>query len=105
MNQNPHHISPVKVFLVVMLLAIVVGAVGVAGYFPRRAREQAANEAAHEEKTTLPSVTVAKVRRAPQDTAVTLPGTLSALPEASIYARAPGYGRKRYVDIGDPVPE
>ena len=50
-------------------------------------------------------VTAAKVKRAPPDTEVLLPGNLSALTEASIYARAAGYVRKRYVDIGDHVRE
>ena len=102
---HPHHISAGKILLVLLLLALIVGAVGVAGYLPRKAREEAANAAAHEEKIALPAVTVAKVRRAAQDTEVTLPGDTSALTETSIYARAAGYVRKRYVDIGDHVRE
>lgn len=102
---HPHHISAGKVLLVIILLAIIVGAVGVAGYFPRKAREEAANAAAREQKTTLPVVTAAKVRRAAGDTEITLPGNLSPLTETSIYARASGYVRKRYVDIGDRVRE
>jgi multidrug efflux pump subunit AcrA (membrane-fusion protein) len=102
---HPHHISPVKIFFVLLLLALVVGAVGLAGYLPKKAREEAANAAAHEEKVALPVVTVAQVRVAPKDTEVTLPGDTSALTETSIYARAAGYVRKRYVDIGDHVRE
>ena len=102
---HPHHISPGKIILVVVLLALIVGAVGLAGYLPKKAREDAANAAAHEEKVDLPAVTVAQVRQAPKDTEVTLPGDTSALTETSIYARAAGYVRKRYVDIGDHVRE
>ena len=102
---HPHHISAGKVFLVILLLAIIVAAVGVAGYFPRRAREQAANAAASEQRSAVPVVTAAKVRRAADDTELTLPGNLSPLTETSIYARASGYVRKRYVDIGDRVRE
>lgn len=102
---HPHHISPVKVAFVLLLLAAIVAAVAMAGYFPRKARENAANEAAREEKTTLPTVTVARVRLAPANSELTLPGNLSALTETSIYARAAGYVRKRYVDIGDHVRE
>jgi multidrug efflux pump subunit AcrA (membrane-fusion protein) len=101
----PHHISAGKIILVVVLLALIVGAVGLAGYLPRKAREEAANAAAREEKVDLPAVTVAQVRVAPKDTEVTLPGDTSALTETSIYARAAGYVRKRYVDIGDHVRE
>ncbi|MDE3198945.1 MAG: efflux RND transporter periplasmic adaptor subunit [Acidobacteriota bacterium] len=102
---NPHHISPGKVIFVLLLLGLIVGAVALAGYLPRKAREEAAKAAAHEEKTALPVVTAARVRRAPADSDITLPGNLSSLVEASIYARAAGYVRKRYVDIGDRVRE
>jgi len=102
-QSQPHHISPGKVILVVLLLAAVVAVVAVAGYLPRKARAEAANAAAASEKNTLPKVTTAKVRRASADTTVALPGDLSALVESSIYSRAAGYVRKRYVDIGDRV--
>ena len=102
---HPHHISPVKVFFVLLLLAAIVAAVAMAGYFPRKARENAANEAAREEKTALPVVTMARVRLAPANSELTLPGNLSPLTETCIYARAAGYVRKRYVDIGDHVRE
>lgn len=104
MNENhPHHISKGKVFLVLLLLALLAGAVGLAGYLPRKHREEAAAQAAHEQQTDLPVVTAAHVRRAPADSDLILPGTITPLSEASIYARAAGYVRKRYVDIGDHV--
>jgi multidrug efflux pump subunit AcrA (membrane-fusion protein) len=93
------------VIVVLLVLAAIVAAVALAGYLPRKAREEAANAAAHEEMTTLPTVTSALVRRAAGDTDVVLPGDLSPLLESSIYARAAGYVRKRYVDIGDRVTE
>jgi RND family efflux transporter MFP subunit len=100
---HPHHISAGKVILILLLLAVVVGAVALAGYLPRKERANAANAAAETEKTTLPTVTSALVKRAASDSDLTLPGTLSALVESSIYARASGYVKKRYVDIGDRV--
>jgi multidrug efflux pump subunit AcrA (membrane-fusion protein) len=102
---HPHHIAPGKVILAVLLLAALAGAIALAGYLPRKHREQAAAAAARDEKDALPVVTGTRVRRAPQDTDVVLPGSLTALTEASIYGRAPGYVRKRYVDIGDHVRE
>jgi multidrug efflux pump subunit AcrA (membrane-fusion protein) len=102
---HPHHISAGKVAVVLLLLAVVVAAVALAGYLPRKEREAAANAAAGKEKDTLPMVTTAQVKRAASDTDVSLPGNLSALIESSIYARASGYVRKRYVDIGDRVRE
>jgi multidrug efflux pump subunit AcrA (membrane-fusion protein) len=102
---HAHHISPAKVILTLLLAAGIVAAVGLAGYLPRREREAAAGAAAASEKNTLPTVTTARVRRAAVDTDVVLPGDLSPLIESSIYARASGYVRKRYVDIGDRVRE
>jgi multidrug efflux pump subunit AcrA (membrane-fusion protein) len=100
---HEHHISRGKLFLIALVLAVIVGAVAVAGYLPRRQREAQAAAAAREERTDIPQVTAAYVRRAPVNTEVLLPGSISPLIEASIYARAPGYVRKRYVDIGDHV--
>lgn len=102
---NQHHISAWKVILVIVLLAAIVAGVGILGYFPRQAREAAATEAAREERDTLPKVVSARVKRAPADVDIVLPGTISALTEASIYARAAGYVKKRYVDMGDRVKE
>ncbi len=102
---HPHHISAGKVIVVLLLLAAIVAAVALAGYLPRKAREEAANAAANTEKTTLPTVTSARVHLAAGDSDVVLPGGLSPLLESSIYARAAGYVRKRYVDIGDRVKE
>lgn len=102
---NQHHISAWKVILVIVLLVAVVATIGVLGYFPRKEREAAAVAAASLERDTLPRVVSAKVKLAPADVEVALPGTISALSEASIYARAAGYVKKRYVDIGDKVKE
>ena len=100
---HEHHISRGKLLLMALVLILVVGAVALAGYLPRRQREAQAAAAAREERTDIPQVTAAYVRRAPVNTEVLLPGSISPLIEASIYSRAPGYVRKRYVDIGDHV--
>jgi len=104
-DSHEHHISPGKVLLVLLVLAAIVGAVAVGGYLPRKEREEAANSAAREEKSSLARVSAAKVKRAPADTEIVLPGSISALVETGIYARASGYVKKRYADIGDRVKE
>ena len=104
-EEHPHHISRSKVVLIVFVLAAVFVAVWLGGYVPRRNQENAAVAAANEVKTAVPSVTTALVRRSAADVDMVLPGSVSALAEASIYSRATGYVRKRYVDIGDHVKE
>jgi len=104
-QEHPHHVSRGKVMLIVLLLATVFVAVWLGGYLPRRNQENAAAAAANDVKTAVPSVTTALVRRSAADVDIVLPGSVSALSEASIYSRATGYVRKRYVDIGDHVKE
>jgi multidrug efflux pump subunit AcrA (membrane-fusion protein) len=86
--EHPHHISPWKVILFCIVAALVVAAAGLAGYLPRHEREEAANKAAGDEKHGIPAVTAVKVVQAPKDVELSLPGSISAVAEASIYARA-----------------
>ena len=102
-SPDSHHIPRGKLILVFLLIAVVVAAVALFGYLPRKSRAEAANAAAEEERTAIPTVTVAIVKRSAADAELSLPGNISAIVEASIYARAAGYVRKRYVDIGDKV--
>ncbi len=102
---HAHHISRGKVTLIAFVLALIVVAAWLAGYVPRRNQENAAVAAANEAKTEIPSVSTTVVRQSAADVDLVLPGSVSALSEASIYSRATGYIRKRYVDIGDHVKE
>ena len=45
----------------------------------------------------------ATVKRAATSTELLLPGNITPITEAYIYARAAGYLKRRYVDIGDRV--
>lgn len=81
----------------------VLAALFVAGWLPHRARaaEAAAASAAH---TGGPRrVEVVKPRAAGASSALALPGSVEALRETGIWARASGYVRKWHVDIGDHV--
>src|SRR5262249_23101609 len=70
----------------------------------RRVTQQV-DAAAEHERNTPPTVNVEKVTRAPGAVSITLPGNILPLTEAFIYARASGYVKKRYVDMGDRVRE
>jgi multidrug efflux pump subunit AcrA (membrane-fusion protein) len=102
-GRHEHHIPGGKLALAAVALIAIVGAVWLAGYLPRRDRANAAATVAGETQSAVPVVTAERVTRSPQDSVVVLPGNISAMSEASIYARAAGYVTKRYADIGDHV--
>jgi multidrug efflux pump subunit AcrA (membrane-fusion protein) len=72
------------------------------GWLPRHARNQETAKRAQQESEP-PMIDVIRVRRQPDKAGLVLPGTTTPLNESSIYARANGYLKKRYVDIGDHV--
>ncbi len=74
-----------------------------AGTVPRVARQRRLADAAAAVAVTLPSVSVTTVTRESSASSVSLPGALTAVQTAAIYARTPGYVRRRLVDIGSRV--
>jgi multidrug efflux pump subunit AcrA (membrane-fusion protein) len=85
------------------LAVLVLFALLLVGYLPRLHRKKVISEAAQTEAESLPVVNVTPVRPSPTTANMLLPGDITPLTEAYIYARASGYVRKRYVDIGDRV--
>ena len=83
--------------VIVLILAFFLG------FLPRHRREKRLAAEAQQEESALPVVHVTTARRSPPDARMLLPGTIQAITEAPIVARADGYLRKRYVDIGDHV--
>lgn len=82
---------------------IAVAAAFFAGYLPHEKREQMLVAEAKADAEARPTVTVAPVRRAPSKVDLVLPGSVQAVTEAPVLARADGYIKKRYADIGDRV--
>src|SRR5271157_1034858 len=96
--------SSQKRLIVILLLAgLLVAAARLAGRRPRIAITQQLAGAAARRNVTPPIVNAAAVTRAPNVTEVSFPGSITPITEAYIYARAAGYLRRRYVDIGDHV--
>ncbi len=97
--------GPSKGALITMavLLVILIVAGFFAGYLPRQQREMVLAAETSEATQTLPVVTVARVARSGTHTNLVLPGNIQAVTEAPVLARASGYLKKRYVDIGDRV--
>jgi RND family efflux transporter MFP subunit len=84
------------------LLVLLVAAF-FTGYTPRRQRQQVLAAEAKAEVDSLPLATVTTVIRGPARAHLVLPGNLQPVTEAPVLARANGYLRQRYVDIGDRV--
>jgi multidrug efflux pump subunit AcrA (membrane-fusion protein) len=101
----PHVPTRTRVMWIALLLLALIVVMFFVGYLPRLKRERGINRQAQEEENSLPEVNVARVRKSAPTSELLLPGNISALNEAYIFARASGYLRKRYVDIGDRVRE
>jgi multidrug efflux pump subunit AcrA (membrane-fusion protein) len=85
------------------ILALVIATALLAGYLPRRSTTLQLNRDADALRRTPPLVNAATVMRAPSRSEVSFPGSITPMVEAYIYARATGYLKQRYVDIGDHV--
>jgi multidrug efflux pump subunit AcrA (membrane-fusion protein) len=89
-----------------MAVVVILGA-GAAvywlGYLPRERTMKRLDAAAEVRRITPPLVNAALVKRAAPTTQLTLPGNITPITEAYIFARAAGYLKRRYVDIGDRV--
>ena len=81
----------------------VFAAILLTGIVPRVAQQHRLTAAAAAVGVTLPSVSATTVTYDTSPSSVSLPGALTAVQTASIYARTPGYVRRRYVDIGTRV--
>lgn len=82
--------------LLLMVIALIVG------ILPRRgeSRDSKAEAAISEQE---PEIIVSRVTRAKDSGGLVVPGTTTPLTQSSVYARANGYLKARFVDIGDHV--
>jgi len=92
-----------KLLLAVLGLTALFGSLLAAGLWPRREKAAAITKEARDDAAEAPMVTVAKAAIAPPIREVLLPGTVSALLDTPVYARAEGYLRAVKADIGDVV--
>jgi len=90
--------------LVLLLLLVGLAVAGyLYGYLPRQRREAVLAAESQASSQSLPVVNVEKVTRSSTAGSLVLPGNIQAVTEAPVLARAAGYVKKRYVDIGDRV--
>ncbi len=89
------------VLATILVVLIVVGFLK--GYIPHQRNEANLVAEADSASKELPQVTVVGVERSANAGSLVLPGNIEAVTEAPVLARASGYIKKRYVDIGDRV--
>jgi RND family efflux transporter MFP subunit len=86
--------------VIVVLLGGLLAAGYYLGYEPRQRREMVLAAETHTNNEALPVTTVEKVERASARASLVLPANIQAATEAPVLARATGYLKKRYADIG-----
>ena len=88
----------------VFVLLLALGLAGYYfGYLPRQKREMVLAAESQNQSDSLPVVNVTPAVRSPAHANLVLPGNIQAVTEAPVLARASGYIKKRYADIGDRV--
>jgi multidrug efflux pump subunit AcrA (membrane-fusion protein) len=95
--------KPLLIFVVVMLCVFAL--VVLFGWLSRRGDKKDTERRAQEARDAKPVVEVETVQGAKAGAGLVVPGTTIPLTQAYVYARANGYLKKRYVDIGDHVRE
>src|SRR3954447_26056632 len=95
--------SAKRLIFVAIVVGLLLTVALLAGYMPRRGIAHELDRAAAALRSTPPLVNAATVTRAPSEVEVSFPGSVTPVTEAYIYARATGYLKRRYVDIGDRV--
>ena len=81
----------------------VLAAILLTGIVPRVAQRHRLTAAATAVASTVPTVSVTTVMHDTSPSSVSLPGAVTAVQTAAIYARTSGYVRRRLVDIGTRV--
>ena len=87
----------------ILLVVVAVALALLLGWLPHYNRNKEVNARAKQQKNALPIVEVQTVRAASSEQKLNLPGTVTPLRSAHIYAQASGYLKARYVDLGDAV--
>lgn len=97
------HPSGLTIWVILLATAALIVVAFFAGYIPLHKRMGLIVSEAHEQEQALPRVEVMQVGRSSRQSGLELPGSIQAITEAPILARAQGYVLRRMVDMGDRV--
>jgi membrane fusion protein, multidrug efflux system len=95
--------SSFAIWSIVLGLTVLIVAAFFVGWIPLHKRQALIYAEAREQEEAVPRVEVIEVARSAPKSDLQLPGSIQALTEAPILARANGYIKTRMVDIGDRV--
>ena len=101
----PASVSKGRAAWLVLAAAMVLGGAFALAYLPKRQERLALAAATQLADRADMRVEVVTPKLGSSDRALSLPGSVQPLEETVLYARASGYVRKWYVDIGDKVKE
>ena len=97
------HPSGLTIWSILLAVAVLFVVAFLAGYIPLQKRQELIHSEAQQQEQALPRVEVIQVGRSSRNTELELPGSVQAITEAPLLARASGYIDRRMVDIGDRV--
>jgi len=100
---NRWHPSNLTIWAIALAIAVLIVIAFLGGYIPLKKRTALVAGEALEQEQALPRVKVVQIVRSPQASEMELPGSIQAVTEAPILARADGYIKRRMADIGDRV--
>ena len=103
MSDDANHVHSGRWLMVAVVILGAAAAVYFLGYLPRERTTKELDASAAVRRNTPPLVNAAAVKRAAPSSQLLLPGNITPITEAYIFARAAGYLKRRYVDIGDRV--
>ncbi len=102
-SSRPWHPSAVAIWAIFLGVVVLLAIAFFAGYVPLQKRKATLAGEAKEFDQSAPRAAVVEVTRSASNSEIELPGNIQASTEAPILARADGYIKRRFVDIGDRV--
>ena len=103
-SQEPDKPKPEgSIWRIALILAIIFGLLLLIGLLPRLHRQPQVNAYAKAQKNSVPMVNAVSVQAPPPFDTLVLPGNIQAVQQTAVTARASGYLKQWFVDIGDRV--